>query len=72
MNSLESSEDRIKCLKDTFIGETMYIVAAGPSLKTIDNNHLINFLKDKLTVSIKQNSVARETIFSASLKTWLS
>ncbi len=31
MNSLESSEDRIKCLKDPFIGETMYIVAAGPS-----------------------------------------
>ena len=55
MNSLESSEDRIKCLKDTFIGETMYIVAAGPSLKTIDNNYLINFLKDKLTVSIKQS-----------------
>ena len=32
---LDTHEGRLECLKNSFNGETIYIVAAGPSL----NNH---------------------------------
>ena len=47
--------DRLELLKDTYKGETCYIVSAGPSLKNIETDELRDKLKDKLVISIKQS-----------------
>ena len=55
MLTLDYSEERVDVLKDKYIGETVYIVAAGPSLNNYEHDYLRNFLSDKLTFSIKQS-----------------
>ena len=40
--------DRLELLKDTYKGETCYIVSAGPSLKDIETDELRDKLKDNL------------------------
>ena len=55
MLKLDTSEDRLACLKNSFTGETVYIVAAGPSLNNHPPEKLKDFLSDKLTFSIKQS-----------------
>jgi len=52
---LDDSEERLNCLKNSFDGETVYIVGAGPSLKNHNTEELKQFLSDKLTFSIKQS-----------------
>jgi hypothetical protein len=51
----EEAETRIKCLKNSYVNETAYIVAGGPSLNNYTHEYLQNFLSDKLTFSIKQS-----------------
>ena len=51
----EDTEERIKLLKDSYKGETAYIVAGGPSLNNYTSEHLNEFFKDKLTLPIKQS-----------------
>ena len=55
IQQLEESEDRIKCLRDSYKNETAYIVAGGPSLNNYSDSYLKEFLSDKLTLSIKQS-----------------
>lgn len=45
------SYERVWHLKDAYKGETVYIVATGPSLNYIES---FDFFKDKLVISIKQ------------------
>ena len=52
---LEEVEDRVRCLKDSYKGETAYIVASGPSLNNYSHKYLQEFFSDKLTMSIKQS-----------------
>ena len=52
---LDTHEGRLDCLKNSFNGETVYIVAAGPSLNEHSPEKLKDFLSDKLTFSIKQS-----------------
>jgi len=52
---VDTHEGRLECLKNTFEGETAYIVAAGPSLKNYSSTELKEYLSDKLTMSIKQS-----------------
>ena len=52
---LEEVEDRVRCLKDSYKGETAYIIASGPSLNNYKQEYLQEFLSDKLTMSIKQS-----------------
>lgn len=46
--------EKLDILKDTFAGETAYIVTCGPSLSNYDSVQLNSFLSDKLVLSIKQ------------------
>ena len=40
----EDIPDRLRLLKDTYKGETCYIVSAGPSLKIIQENiYVVNY-----------------------------
>ena len=55
INKLEDAHKRLQVLKDKYQGETVYIVAGGPSLKNYSLEYLNNFLKDKLVFSIKQS-----------------
>lgn len=50
-----SVEERTNFLKDAYIGETLYIVAAGPSLNNYSPNKLKSFLADKPVMCIKQS-----------------
>ena len=40
---LDESEERLNCLKDSFNGETVYIVGAGPSLKNHNEEELKHY-----------------------------
>ena len=51
----EDIQDRLKVLRDSYEGETCYIVSAGPSLKNIGVDELRNKLRDELVISIKQS-----------------
>lgn len=52
---LEDTEARIRLLKDSYKDETAYVVASGPSLNNYKSKYLNDFLKDKLTLPIKQS-----------------
>ena len=52
---VDTHEGRLECLKNTFDGETAYIVGAGPSLNEHSPEKLKNFLSNKLTLAIKQS-----------------
>ena len=51
----EDIPDRLRLLKDTYKGETCYIVSAGPSLKNYTREYLRSKLQDKLVISVKQS-----------------
>lgn len=46
--------ERIEILKNAYRGETLFVIACGPSLADIPLDKLTAFLDDKLVVSIKQ------------------
>ena len=55
MKTMEYMEERLDLLKDSFKDETVYIVAAGPSLNDYSINKLKETLKDELVFCIKQS-----------------
>jgi len=53
--ALQSSlQDKIKVLRNSYEGETCYILNCGPSLNEIPESELREKLKDKLVFSVKQ------------------
>ncbi len=48
------SQRRLDLLKDSFKGETCYILNCGPSLNEYSKEFLEEFLQDKLTIAVKQ------------------
>ena len=55
MSTIGYVDERLKILKDAYKGETVYIVASGPSLNNYPLNQLKEKLKDKLEFCIKQS-----------------
>lgn len=55
IRSIEDSYERIKALKDRFKGETIYVTTPGPSLMTHDREKLVNKLKGKPVIALKQS-----------------
>ena len=55
MLQYEDISDRLAQLKNSYEGETCYIVSAGPSLKNFEEDYLRDKLKDELVISIKQS-----------------
>jgi hypothetical protein len=55
VQSLENAEERLQQLKGKYEGETVYIIAGGPSLRNYTPEYLNKFLSDKLVFSIKQS-----------------
>lgn len=55
IHQLEDAHERLQVLKDKYKGETVYIVAGGPSLKNYTTEYLNEVLSDKLVFSIKQS-----------------
>ena len=54
LSKFDDSYDRVKYLKDKYKGETAYILGAGPSLSHYKKDFLVDFLSDKLVLSMKQ------------------
>lgn len=50
----DSIEERLKELKDKYVGETAYLISCGPSLNDLDINILKSKLKNKLVICQKQ------------------
>ncbi len=55
ISQYEDIKDRLDKLKDSYKGETCYIVSAGPSLKNHQEKELKDKLKDELVITIKQS-----------------
>ena len=55
LQKYESIPERIEALKDSYKGETCYIVSAGPSLKNYEPEYLKSKLENKLVFTIKQS-----------------
>ena len=53
--NLEEPLERLEVLKNQYDGETVYIIAGGPSLNNYTMDYLKEFLSDKLVMSIKQS-----------------
>lgn len=53
LSKLQTLQDKVDCLKDSFKGETCVILATGPSLLEYDRKYLKEVLKDKLVFAIK-------------------
>ena len=51
---LPTLEEKVELLKDSFEGETCYILSCGPSLSDYDPDFLREKLKNKLVLSVKQ------------------
>ena len=54
ISKTESLEEKIALLKDSFKGETCYLLSCGPSLSDYDKEELREKLKDKLVITVKQ------------------
>ena len=54
MLQYEDITDRLAQLKNSYEGETCYIVGAGPSLQNYDVDYVKDKLKDNLVITIKQ------------------
>lgn len=52
--SIDNVEGRMEVLKNAYAGETLYVIAAGPSLNNYSPNQLKNVLQDKLVMCVKQ------------------
>jgi hypothetical protein len=55
MQQFEYVHERLEFLKNQYKDETVYILAAGPSLNNFSTNQLKHILKDKLVFCIKQS-----------------
>jgi hypothetical protein len=54
LSNYDDSYDRIRSLKGTLKGETVYILAPGPSLKYVNASDLSEALNGKFTIALKQ------------------
>ena len=54
LNKYEDTEKRIDVLKNKYEGDTVYIIAAGPSLNNYKMDYIKDKLKNELVMSIKQ------------------
>ena len=54
IQNLNTIEERLNLLKDKYKSETAYLVTCGPSLANHDDNILMDKLRDKLVLSVKQ------------------
>ena len=54
IQNLNTIEERLNLLKNKYKGETAYLVTCGPSLANHDDNILMDKLRDKLVLSVKQ------------------
>lgn len=54
MTLVDSLEDKLEILKDSYKDETLYILSCGPSLAEYKKEYLNKFLSDKPTFAIKQ------------------
>lgn len=54
LGNATSLEEKIAILKDGYKDQPCYILTAGPSINDIDKKKLVNFLHDKLVISVKQ------------------
>ena len=55
LRKIEDTYERIKFLKDKFSDQTVYITTPGPSLLSHDRNKLIEKLKGKPVIALKQS-----------------
>tara|TARA_E500000318_G_scaffold45315_1_gene42793 strand:+ start:1404 stop:2195 length:792 start_codon:yes stop_codon:yes gene_type:complete len=55
LRKIEDTYERIKFLKDKFLDQTVYITTPGPSLLSHDRNKLIEKLKGKPVIALKQS-----------------
>ena len=55
ISQYEDIKDRLDKLKDSYKGQTCYIVSAVPSLKNHQEKELKDKLKDELVITIKQS-----------------
>jgi len=53
LKKCEDNKQKLKLLKNSYEGETCYILATGPSFLEYDHDYLKNILKDNLVFSIK-------------------
>lgn len=63
IRELNDDKCKLSLLKDKYNGKTCYILSCGPSINDIWSNNLMNFLKDKLCISIKQTLDLAPEIF---------
>tara|TARA_B100001250_G_C19816232_1_gene798569 strand:- start:1128 stop:1928 length:801 start_codon:yes stop_codon:yes gene_type:complete len=65
LSQFDDSYDRVRYLKNKYEGETAYVLGAGPSLSYYEKDFLVDFLSDKLVLSMKQtyNLVGEVTDF---------
>lgn len=54
INFYSNDKKKISILKDSYAGKDCYILTCGPSLKTVPKEKLIEKLKDKPVIAIKQ------------------
>jgi glycosyltransferase involved in cell wall biosynthesis len=54
LSSMESLEKKVSLLKDSYKGDTCYILNCGPSLKDYSRKQLKEKLSDKLVFAVKQ------------------
>tara|TARA_Y100000296_G_scaffold36897_1_gene42724 strand:+ start:16249 stop:18291 length:2043 start_codon:yes stop_codon:yes gene_type:complete len=54
LDRLSSLEDKVAFLKNKYEGETAYILTCGPSLNDYSSEYLVDLLRDKLTITVKQ------------------
>jgi hypothetical protein len=54
LQSLNTLEEKINLLKDTYKGEGCYILTSGPSMKDYTSEYLREKLKNKLVIAVKQ------------------
>lgn len=54
VRGVERAEDQLACLSDQYPGETAYVLSCGPSLTDVWSPALVEFLRDKLVIAVKQ------------------
>ncbi len=54
MSATDSLQSKIDILKDSYNGETLYVLSCGPSLSEYDKDYLNDFLSDKYVLAVKQ------------------
>ena len=54
LSLVDDLESKVELLKDSYDGETLYVLSCGPSLSEYNQDFLMQYLSDKPTFAIKQ------------------